>query len=89
MGIILETGSSSDASVSIAPLLPWIIGMHGFTGIALAIGLTVIGGLFVGGYTARSSGKSVTYGAARQLLIIVFASAVTYGIGHAFGVAIG
>lgn len=73
---------------SIAPLLPWMIGMHGISGIALAIGLTVIGGLFVGGYTARSSGKSVTYGAIRQLLIIVFASVVTYGIGYAFGVAI-
>lgn len=73
---------------SIAPLFPWMIGMHGISGIALAIGLTVFGGLFVGGYTARSSGKSVIYGAVRQLIIIIFASVVTYGIGHAFGVAI-
>lgn len=72
---------------SIAPLFPWVIGMHGISGIALAIGLTIIGGLFVGGYTARSSGKSITYGAVRQLLIIIFAAAITYGIGHLFGVA--
>lgn len=72
---------------SIPPLLPWIIGLHGIQGIGLAIGLTVIGGLFVGGYTARTSGKSIAYGAIRQLIIIIFAAAVTYGVGHLFGVA--
>jgi VIT1/CCC1 family predicted Fe2+/Mn2+ transporter len=72
---------------SIAPLLPWIIGMHGTEGITLAITLTGLGSLFVGGYTARSSGKSVIYGALRQLLIVVFASVVTYGIGYLFGVS--
>lgn len=73
---------------SIPPLFPWMIGLHGMDGIYLAIGLTVIGGLFVGGYTAKSSGKSVVYGAVRQLLIVIFAAVVTYGIGHLFGVAI-
>ena len=61
--------------------------MHGLPGISLAIILTVIGGLLVGGYTARSSGKSIMYGAIRQLIIVVFAAAITYGIGHVFGVA--
>jgi VIT1/CCC1 family predicted Fe2+/Mn2+ transporter len=60
--------------------------MHDWPGIALAIALTGIGSLFVGGYTARSSGKSVMYGAIRQLIIVVFAAVVTYGIGHLFGV---
>jgi VIT1/CCC1 family predicted Fe2+/Mn2+ transporter len=73
---------------SIPPLFPWIIGLHGVIGISLAIVLSVIGGLFVGGYTARTSGKSIIYGAVRQLLIIIFAAAVTYGIGHAFGTVI-
>lgn len=72
---------------SIPPLFPWIIGMHGLKGIIVAISLTAVGGLFVGGYTARSSGKSVVYGAVRQLLIVIFAAVVTYGIGHLFGVA--
>lgn len=72
---------------SIVPLLPWLIGFHSLTGIGLAIGLTAIGGLIVGGFTAKSSGKNVVYGAVRQLLIVVFASAVTYGIGHLFGLA--
>lgn len=72
---------------SVAPLAPWVLGVQGFTGITVAIVLTSIGALFVGGFTAKTSGKSVAYGAARQLVIVVFAAAVTYGIGHLFGVA--
>jgi len=73
---------------AIAPLIPWIIGMHDTEGIILAIALTGFASLFVGGYTSRSSGRSVIYGAMRQLLIVVFAAGVTYGIGHMFGVAV-
>lgn len=73
---------------SIPPLIPWIIGWHNIEGILLAIILTSIGSLFVGGYTAKSSGKNIAYGAIRQFLIVVFASVVTYGIGHVFGVAV-
>ena len=72
---------------SIPPLFPWVIGLHDFPGIMLAVTLTGIGSLFVGGYTAKSSGKNIIYGALRQLLIVIFASIVTYGIGHLFGVA--
>ncbi len=73
---------------SIPPLLPWVIGWHNTEGILLAVTLTAIGSLFVGGYTARSSGKSMLHGALRQLVIVVFASAVTYGVGVVFGVAV-
>ena len=72
---------------SIPPLVPWLVGMYDWSGIILAIILTSVGSLFVGGYTSRSSGKSIWYGATRQLLIVIFAAAVTYGIGHLFGVA--
>lgn len=71
---------------SIVPLVPWILGLDALPGILAAIGLTIAGGLFVGGYTAHSSGKSTTYGAVRQLVIILLASGVTYGIGSLFGV---
>ena len=71
---------------SLVPLLPWMVGLQSVAGILTAIGLTVAGGLFVGGYTARSSGKSITYGAVRQLIIILLAAGVTYGIGSVFGV---
>jgi len=68
------------------PLAPWFF-MGGTNGIALSIVLTLLASLLVGGYVARSSGRSVLYGATRQLLIVVFAAAVTYGIGALFGVA--
>lgn len=73
---------------SLPPLAPWIFGMSGIPGIVLAVIFTGIASLFVGGYTAKTSGKKVTYGAARQLLIVIFASIVTYGLGHIFGVAV-
>jgi VIT1/CCC1 family predicted Fe2+/Mn2+ transporter len=73
---------------SLPPLVPWILGMNGEGGVLIAILLTGIASLFVGGYTAKTSGKSMTYGAVRQLLIVVFASVVTYGLGNAFGIAI-
>lgn len=93
-----ELGSPWQAAISsfllfalgaLAPLLPWLIGMSGLPAIGLAILLTSLGGLLVGGYTANSSGKSIIFGAFRQFVIIAFAAAVTYGIGHLFGVAIG
>lgn len=73
---------------SLAPILPWLIGMHGALAIVWAIGLTAFAGLFVGSYTARSSGRSMVYGAIRQMLIIAFAAIVTYGIGYIFGVTV-
>lgn len=93
-----ELGSPWHAAISsfalfalgaLAPIMPWLLGMDGLAAIAFAVILTGIGGLFVGGYTAKSSGKNIVYGAVRQLLIIAFAAAVTYGVGHLFGVAIG
>ncbi|RYF29077.1 MAG: hypothetical protein EOO17_02770 [Chloroflexi bacterium] len=71
---------------SMVPLLPWILGFNSIIGIVMAISLTCLGGLLVGGYTARSSGKGLTYGAIRQLVIILLAAGVTYGIGSLFGV---
>lgn len=74
---------------ALVPIAPWLLGMSGLNGIIASIVLTGLGGLFVGAYTARSSGKNLVYGAIRQFLIIVFAAAVTYGVGHLFGVAVG
>ena len=72
---------------ALVPLIPWFINLHGTLSIIVAIALTGFAGLFVGAYTARSSGKSIWYGAIRQFVIILFSAAVTYGIGHLFGVA--
>lgn len=72
---------------SLVPLSPWIFG-GGSALIIVSIALTALSGLFVGAYIAHSSGKSVIFGALRQLFIIALASAVTYGVGTAFGVLV-
>ncbi len=73
---------------SLVALCPWFF-TEGATAIVLSIVFTTIGGLIVGGYVSRSSGSDIPRGAVRQLLIIAFASAVTYGVGHLFGAFIG
>ncbi|HMI08949.1 MAG TPA: VIT1/CCC1 transporter family protein [Candidatus Saccharimonadales bacterium] len=72
---------------ALAPLAPWFF-LEGSVAIWISIILTCIGGLIVGGYISTSSGKSVVYGALRQLGIIVLASVVTYGVGYLFGVSV-
>ena len=72
---------------ALAPLGPWFF-VEGSTAIWLSIVLTGVGGLIVGGYISSSSGKTVVYGALRQLGIIILASVVTYGIGYLFGVSV-
>lgn len=73
---------------SLVALVPWLFSEGGLA-IGLSITFTLLGGMVVGGFVSRSGGSNVFKGAIRQLLIIVFASIVTYGIGHLFGVAIG
>lgn len=72
---------------ALAPLTPWFFG-GGMLQLILSVVFTGIGGLIVGGYIASSSGKSVFYGAFRQLGIIILASVVTYGVGYLFGVTV-
>lgn len=71
---------------ALAPMSPWVF-TKGSTAIAFSIGLTALGSLIVGGYIGASSGKSIVYGALRQLAIVVLASVVTYGVGYLFGVS--
>lgn len=72
---------------ALAPLAPWV-----FTGAPLAVWLSVaftaVASLIVGGYVGRTSGSSALHGAIRQLLIVLFAAAVTYGLGYLFGVSV-
>ncbi len=72
---------------ALIPLAPWFF-VDDSTAILLSIVFTVIGGLVVGGYISSTSGRSITYGALRQLGIIVLASIVTYGVGYIFGVSV-
>jgi VIT1/CCC1 family predicted Fe2+/Mn2+ transporter len=73
---------------ALAPLLPWMFG-SGSLAIMLSIIFTSLASLIIGGYIATSSGKSVIYGALRQLAIVALASIITYGVGYLFGVSVG
>lgn len=92
-----ELGSPWHAAISsfalfvagaLVPLVPWLLGMNGVMAIIAAVTLTALGGLLVGGFTAKSSGRSVWFGAVRQFLIVALAASVTYGIGYLFGVTV-
>lgn len=72
---------------SLAPLLPWFFGERDIS-LIVSILLTLLGGVIVGGYISASSGGSIIKGGLRQVAVIVFASAVTYGIGYIFGVTV-
>jgi VIT1/CCC1 family predicted Fe2+/Mn2+ transporter len=72
---------------ALVPLLPWLAG-GGDLSVWVSIVCTAMGGLIVGGYIGWSSGKSITYGALRQLGIIILAAAATYGVGYLFGVSV-
>ncbi|MFZ1458444.1 MAG: VIT1/CCC1 transporter family protein [Candidatus Saccharimonadales bacterium] len=72
---------------SLVALAPWFF-IGGSTAALLSIIFTSVVSLGVGAYIARSSGKSLWYGAIRQFLIVLLASAVTYGVGLLFGVAL-
>ncbi|HEY3484053.1 MAG TPA: VIT1/CCC1 transporter family protein [Ilumatobacteraceae bacterium] len=72
---------------ALVPLFPWFF-TEGAAGVLWSSALTAIAALVVGGWIATTSGRSVAVGAARQFVIVVFASAVTFGIGAVFGTAI-
>ena len=72
---------------ALAPLAPWFF-VEGTTGMIWSVFLTALGSLVAGGYVAVSSGRSVAYGATRQLIIVILAAAVTYGVGRLFGVIV-
>ncbi len=72
---------------SLVALAPWFFG-GGATAIILSIVFTCIGGLAVGAFVGKSGGNSPAKSAIRQLLIIIFASVVTYGVGLLFGTVI-
>ena len=70
--------------MSLVPLLPWFFA-RGLPAVLASAVLTAFVSLAVGGVIARSSGNNLARSAGRQLLIVVAASAITYGIGKAFG----
>ncbi|HVB26733.1 MAG TPA: VIT1/CCC1 transporter family protein [Mycobacteriales bacterium] len=84
----LAAGSSfvSFAAGALLPLLPYLAGAHT---IAVSLAVAVVGLLVFGGLVARITGRSIWFGALRQLALGAAAAAVTYAIGHAVGAGVG
>ena len=72
---------------ALVPLMPWFF-ISGTAATLTSIVATAAASLVVGGLVGRSSGRSVAWGATRQLAIVAVASAVTYGIGRGFGATV-
>jgi len=70
---------------ALLPLLPWVVTSAGnvmWWSVALAGAAT----LFVGGAVGRFTRRGVAYGATRAIVIMGFASALTFGVGRLVGV---
>ncbi|MDG3009646.1 rubrerythrin family protein [Rhodococcus sp. D2-41] len=77
------------ASGALIPVLPFLFGAHGATGIVIAAVLTGIALMVTGGVVGILSGGSPLQRGLRQLAIGAGAAAITYVLGLAVGGAIG
>lgn len=72
---------------ALVPLVPWFL-TEGTAAKLASVAFTAAASLVVGAVVGRSSDKPPLAAATRQLAIVVVASAVTYGVGAAFGTAV-
>ncbi|HEX8771844.1 MAG TPA: VIT1/CCC1 transporter family protein [Acidimicrobiales bacterium] len=75
------------AAGALLPLLPWFFA-SGTGALVASVILGLFGSLAVGGSLARFTGRSVTWSAARQLLVSAVPAAITYGLGSLVGVGV-
>ncbi|MGI9005936.1 MAG: VIT1/CCC1 transporter family protein [Streptosporangiaceae bacterium] len=71
---------------ALIPLLPFLLG---FNSLLVALVLAAIAAFVGGGTVAKITDRPFLRGALRQLILAALATAVTYGIGHAVGSAVG
>ena len=69
------------------PILPYLLGA-GELAFSLSAGLSGFALLLAGGVLALLTGVNAAWGAARMLLAVGAAAAVTYGIGRLIGVSV-
>lgn len=81
---IVAAGASlaSFAVGAMVPLLPYLLG---FDALGVALGLSALAAIIGGGVVARLTSRPLWRGAARQLILGIFAAGVTYLIGLGVG----
>jgi VIT1/CCC1 family predicted Fe2+/Mn2+ transporter len=70
------------------PVLPWLFGATGTAPTLLSVVIGVAAAAVVGAVIGRLAARPVARSAARQVLIVLGACAVTYGIGQLVGVSV-
>jgi VIT1/CCC1 family predicted Fe2+/Mn2+ transporter len=73
---------------ALIPLVPWFF-TAGALAAWLSIALAGIASLVLGGVLGKLSDRPILLAALRQLALAALASAVTFGVGHLVGVAVG
>lgn len=88
LGSVWGSASSSFVMFSLGalvPLVPWFF-LHGEAGIVTSLAVSAVAALGIGGYLGHSTHGRIAASAIRQLIVLILASGVTYGIGRLFGV---
>jgi VIT1/CCC1 family predicted Fe2+/Mn2+ transporter len=99
LGINVEEiqGSAIEAAIysfllfslgAVIPVVPFIF-THGAKAILLSVLFSIAGLFIIGSAITLFTGKSVWFSGFRQVLFGLAAAAITFGIGHLIGVAIG
>lgn len=70
------------------PVLPWLFGASGTAPTVLSVVIGVVAAAVVGALIGTLAGRSVVRSAVRQVVIVLGACAVTYGIGQVVGVSV-
>ena len=78
----------SFASGAFVPLVPFLLASGTFA-FAVAVVLSAVALFAVGAAVSLFTGRSAVFSGVRQIAIGALAAAVTYGVGHLIGVAIG
>ena len=73
---------------AIVPILPFLVGAEGGTGIAISAGMSAAALTVVGAGLAWFSGVNALWGAARMILAGGAAATVTFGVGKAIGASV-
>lgn len=81
--------ASSLASFTVGAAIPLVPYLVGATSLAVSAVLSIVALFAAGAVTSRFTSRTWAFSGLRQLLLGVFAAAVTFGVGSLFGVATG
>jgi VIT1/CCC1 family predicted Fe2+/Mn2+ transporter len=73
---------------ALLPVIPWLFPLSGVVPTVLSVLIGVVAAAFVGAAIGRLAGRSVLRSAVRQMLIVIVACGITFGIGRLVGISV-